>query len=107
MSTALSIWLACVLVVFIVIACTGSLLMAILILINLTFIVVFVVAGLAYLKMEFGGVEAIALTVLIGMSCDYCLHLSDTFLTSRSRSRCVRVKAGGKVHSNTVATILP
>lgn len=42
--------------------------------------------------MEFGGVEAIALTVLIGMSCDYCLHLSDTFLTSRSRSRCQRVK---------------
>jgi hypothetical protein len=57
MSTALSIWLACVLVVFIVFFCTGSLQMAILILINLMFIVVFVIAGLAYLKMEFGGVE--------------------------------------------------
>lgn len=49
MSTALSIWLACVLVVFIVVICTGSLQMAILILINLMFIVVFVVAGIAYL----------------------------------------------------------
>ena len=43
--------------------------------------------------MEFGGVEAIALTVLIGMSCDYCLHLSDTILTGRSKSRSVRVRA--------------
>ena len=42
--------------------------------------------------MEFGGVEAIALTVLIGMSCDYCLHLSDTFLTSPYTSRCRRIK---------------
>ena len=49
MSTALSIWLACVLVVFIVIACTGSLQMAILILINLMFIVAFVIAGIAFL----------------------------------------------------------
>jgi len=92
LSTTLSIWLACVLVVLIVIVCTGSIQMAILILINLVFIVVFVIAGLAYLEMEFGGVEAIALTVLIGMSCDYCLHLSDTFLTSRSKSRCKRIK---------------
>merc|ERR1712216_892418 len=42
---------------------------------------------------EFGGVEAIALTVLIGMSCDYCLHLSDTILTGRSKSRSRRVVA--------------
>ena len=39
-------------------------------------------------------VEAIALTVLIAMSCDYCLHLADTFLACRSRSRCKRVRVG-------------
>ena len=26
------------------------------------------------------------------MSCDYCLHLSHTFLACRSRSRCTRVR---------------
>ena len=66
MSTTLSLWLACVMVVLIVVLCTGSLQMAVLILINLMIIVVFVVAGLAYIGMEFGGIEAIALTVLIG-----------------------------------------
>lgn len=93
MSTGLTIWVACVLVVLVVVACTGSLQMACLILVNLLFIVCFVIAWMSYLQMEFGGVEAIALTVLIGMSCDYCLHLSDTILTGRSKSRSVRVRA--------------
>ena len=93
MSTGLTIWVACVLVVLVVVACTGSLQMACLILVNLLFIVCFVIACMSYLEMEFGGVEAIALTVLIGMSCDYCLHLSDTILTGRSKSRSVRVRA--------------
>ena len=93
MSTALTIWVACVLVVVVVVLCTGSLQMACLILVNLLAIVCFVVAMMSQLEMEFGGVEAIALTVLIGMSCDYCLHLSDTILTGRSKSRSVRVRA--------------
>ena len=91
LSTALSIWIACVLVVLVVVLCTGSLQMACLILLNLLCIVAFVVALISYNEMEFGGVEAIALTVLIGMSCDYCLHLSDTILTGRSKSRSRRV----------------
>jgi predicted RND superfamily exporter protein len=93
LSTALSIWIACVLVVLVVVLCTGSLQMACLILMNLLCIVAFVVALISYNEMEFGGVEAIALTVLIGMSCDYCLHLSDTILTGRSKSRSKRVEA--------------
>lgn len=93
MSTALTIWVACVLVVVVVVLCTGSLQMACLILVNLLAIVCFVVAMMSQLEMEFGGVEAIALTVLIGMSCDYCLHLSDTILTGRSKSRSLRVRA--------------
>ena len=93
LSTGLSIWIACVLVVLVVVLCTGSLQMACLILLNLLCIVAFVVALISYNEMEFGGVEAIALTVLIGMSCDYCLHLSDTILTGRSKSRSRRVVA--------------
>ena len=96
MSTAYSIWLACVLVVLVVVFCTGSLQMAVLILINLMFIVVFVIAGMSYLGLEFGGVEAVALTVLIGMSCDYCLHLSDTILATTSTSMCIRVRSAIK-----------
>jgi len=90
-STSLSIWIACMLVVLIIIAVTGSIQMALLILLNLLVIVMFVVAGLSALGMEFGGIEAIALTILIGMSCDYCLHLADTFLTSRAQSRSKRI----------------
>ena len=93
MSTALSIWIACVLVVLVVVLCTGSLQMACLILLNLLCIVAFVVALISNNGMEFGAIEAIALTVLIGMSCDYCLHLSDTILTGRSKSRSKRVVA--------------
>ena len=93
LSTALSIWIACVLVVLVVVLCTGSLQMACIILLNLLCIVAFVVGLISYNEMEFGGVEAIALTVLIGMSCDYCLHLSDTILTGRSKSRSKRVEA--------------
>ena len=44
MSTGLTIWVACVLVVLVVVLCTGSLQMACLILVNLLFIVCFVIA---------------------------------------------------------------
>ena len=61
LSTALSIWIACVFVVLVVVLCTGSLQMACIILLNLLCIVAFVVGLISYNEMEFGGVEAIAL----------------------------------------------
>ena len=54
-------------------------------------IVLIVVALMGYLfavaKFQFGAIEAVGVTIFVGMSVDYCLHIAHGYHTSNSRTR--------------------
>ena len=55
--------------------------------------IVVVLAGymVMYEKWEFGAIEAISITIFVGFSVDYCLHLAHAYNSSVHRNRFLKV----------------
>ena len=63
-----------------------------------------------FVARRFGVVEAISVTIFVGFSVDYCLHLANSYNESHRRSRYGRTKdaltqIGGSVLSASVTTV--
>jgi len=86
---------------------TGDLHMSVLTLINLISIVVCELACFYLFGWQLGIVEAISLTVLVGLSCDFGLHLAESFSHSpfESRNDVLRIWLTGYIEDLTGASV--
>ena len=69
---------------------TGDAFVAFMALLSMLAIILAVVAILVALKVKFGIIEAISLTILVGISVDFSLHLAESFTRSHFTSRGMR-----------------
>ena len=88
--TAGSIGVSLAFAVFATLLFTGDLVVATIALLSMSAIILAVIAVLVALKVEFGIVEAISLTILVGISVDFSLHLAEAFTRSHFTSRGIR-----------------
>lgn len=88
--TASSIAVSLAFAVFATFIFTGDAFVAFMAMLNMLTIILAVVAILVALKVKFGIVEAISLTVLVGISVDFSLHLAESFTRSHFTSRGMR-----------------
>lgn len=69
---------------------TGDIFVAAMALFSMVAIISAVIAILVYLGVKFGIVEAISLTILVGISVDFSLHLAEAFTRSHFTTRGLR-----------------
>jgi|TARA_B110000261_G_scaffold51848_1_gene61310 hypothetical protein len=87
-----------------VLAFTGNAVVAALATVSLVAIVVSVLGVFSLAGWSLGIVEAVSITILVGLSCDFSLHLAEAFTTSGHKERELRAKhAVGKVGKPVVA----
>jgi len=109
--TVLSIWSAIVSAVLVVAIFCACIHIASLTLFNLAFITLMMLGMFASLGWEIGAAEALSLTVLVGLSVDFCLHVAMCFITSPAVTREARVKEailelGGTITAGAGSTII-
>ena len=88
--TATSIMVSLAFAVFATVIFTGDIVVSIAALFNMVAIILCVIAILVALGIEFGIVEAISLTILVGISVDFSLHLAEAFTRSHFTHRGLR-----------------
>jgi hypothetical protein len=88
--TATSIMVSLAFAVFATVIFTGDIVVSIAALFSMVAIILCVIAVLVALGIEFGIVEAISLTILVGISVDFSLHLAEAFTRSHFTHRGLR-----------------
>lgn len=88
--TATSIMVSLAFAVFATVIFTGDIIVSIAALFSMVAIILCVIAILVALGIEFGIVEAISLTILVGISVDFSLHLAEAFTRSHFTHRGLR-----------------
>ena len=88
--TVSSIAVSLAFAVFATLIFTGDAFVALMALLSMLAIILAVIAILVALKVKFGIVEAISLTILVGISVDFSLHLAESFTRSHFTSRGLR-----------------
>jgi hypothetical protein len=88
--TVSSIAVSLAFAVFATLIFTGDVFVALMALLSMLAIILAVIAILVALKVKFGIVEAISLTILVGISVDFSLHLAESFTRSHFTSRGLR-----------------
>ncbi|KAK3237287.1 Patched domain-containing protein [Cymbomonas tetramitiformis] len=71
---------------------TGNVTLSLLTLVNLLAIVLSQLAIFQWMGWSLGAVEAISITILVGLSCDFCLHIAEGYCQSPYPSREDRTK---------------
>ncbi|GMH36912.1 hypothetical protein BSKO_04785 [Bryopsis sp. KO-2023] len=110
-STKWAIAIAGVCALLAIVVFTGNLCMALLALINLV-CVISVMLGFFYLiGWEMGAIEAISVTILVGLSVDFALHISEAYLKSSADARRLRAteaiqRLGAPIFGAAITTIL-
>jgi len=107
----LAVTIAVVSALFAILVFTGDPWMAVLTVINLAAIVIALLAVFWLMNWDIGAIEAISVTILVGLSCDFCLHLAEAYSHSGLASRKGRtveavLRAGAPISAAAVTTVM-
>jgi hypothetical protein len=82
---------------------TRSLYIAVMTTLTIFFIVVTLLWFMVYvMKWPMGAMEALSVTIFVGMACDYCLHIAHSFIHSKAPTKKLRARQSLTMVGNSV-----